>query len=450
MKRYGKNIGLVLIGFFLSVQPVFAESVSRQQVDRIEKKAQDQAQKHKRLQVQTAEVEKDLNKLNQQMISAAQKLQQEETQTTKSEEELKQLEERLALQQQNFEAEYSKLAETLTALQNLSLHPSQSLIIAPLSPVDVMRGAVLMRESVPYLHQNAEKIKADLQKIEDQKSKVEAKLESLKKQKLQLQQQRQALRKMADQKQQMRQKLQGETQKVQQEAQKLAEQASDLRELLEKAEAERQRLRRKQEEVRRAARQREEEKRKRLEKEREEAIARLEAEQKQRMASGVSSGFMREDGTMFESDEADTTVEMVDIRPERIKPKAVNFAAAKGRLTRPVSGSVITSYGEELSKGVSSKGMVMKTRPYAQVVAPYDGMVIFSGPFKGYGNLIIVEHDGGYVSLLAGMETIETETGQMLLAGEPVGNMPDVETAKLYFEIRKDQKPINPAPWFGS
>ena len=83
----------------------------------------------------------------------------------------------------------------------------------------------------------------------------------------------------------------------------------------------------------------------------------------------------------------------------------------------------------------------------AQVIAPYDGSVVFSGPFKGYGNLIIIEHGKGYVSLLAGLSSTDTQIGQNLLAGEPVGIMPDNNSAKLYMEIRKDQNPINPEPW---
>lgn len=130
--------------------------------------------------------------------------------------------------------------------------------------------------------------------------------------------------------------------------------------------------------------------------------------------------------------------------------KGADFASARGKLVNPARGTVITAYGQELSKGVTSKGMVMQTRQAAQVIAPYDGSVVFSGPFKGYGNLIIIDHGKGYMSLLAGMASVEAETGQMVLAGEPVGIMPEDGLAKLYIEIRKDKLPVNPAPWFGN
>ena len=123
------------------------------------------------------------------------------------------------------------------------------------------------------------------------------------------------------------------------------------------------------------------------------------------------------------------------------------FQKAKGMLTKPCAGTITTEYGQMISKGVTSKGIIYKTRSEAQVVAPYDGTVIFSGPFKGYGNIIIVEHGDGYLSLLAGLGQIDCEVGQMLLAGEPIGIMPNSNDAKLYVEIRKDRHPINPKPW---
>ena len=124
-----------------------------------------------------------------------------------------------------------------------------------------------------------------------------------------------------------------------------------------------------------------------------------------------------------------------------------NFAHAKGHLQKPVSGVKVTEYGQLISKGVTSKGIVYKTRSQAQVTALFDGTVIFSGPFKGYGNIIIVEHGGGYLSLLAGLGNIDCDVGQKLLAGEPVGTMPKGDNSKLYVEIRKDRHPINPTPW---
>lgn len=116
---------------------------------------------------------------------------------------------------------------------------------------------------------------------------------------------------------------------------------------------------------------------------------------------------------------------MIKFKPEVINEIGDNFVKAKGKLSRPARGSIITAYGQETAKGVSSKGIIIKTRAQAQVIAPFDGSVLFAGPFRGYGNLIIIEHGKGYTSLLAGLDSIDCELGQLLLAGEPIGLMPD-------------------------
>ena len=85
----------------------------------------------------------------------------------------------------------------------------------------------------------------------------------------------------------------------------------------------------------------------------------------------------------------------------------------------------------------------------AQVIAPYEGRVAFSGPFRAYGELLIIEHNGGYHTLLAGMAHIDVAVGQWVLTGEPVGTMGNEVTRKpaLYWEIRRKGQPINPLPW---
>lgn len=429
-------IGLLLAGISLWGGSVCA-APTPDQLQAIEEQAFSQRKKHKRLQAQATQINMELNKLNQNMIKAAKKLQQQEAAMTESETKLKFLSEKLDVSQQDFKRENKKLAEMLRALQNLATHPTQSMLVMPLKPVEVVRSAILMRESVPYLNDRARKIKADLDKIARQKQDVENQLQKLTKQKLALEQQQEKLKKMSAQKVALRKKIEGESQKSKQEAMRLASQASDLRELLEKAEQEQKLRLRKQEEIRRAAKAREEE-----------AQKRLEEEQRRRLKQGAGSGLKTQDGEDYR-DQLEENVNLIQIEPQKTLNTAIDFSGAKGKLTKPVTGNILTSYGQELSKGVTSKGIIFKTRAGAQVVAPYDGTVIFSGPFKGYGNLIIVEHGQGYVSLLAGMSTVDTENGQMVLAGEPVGKMPDADTAKLYVEIRKNQRPVNPAPWFG-
>jgi murein hydrolase activator len=82
------------------------------------------------------------------------------------------------------------------------------------------------------------------------------------------------------------------------------------------------------------------------------------------------------------------------------------------------------------------------------VVAPFDGRVDYVGPFRGYGLILIIRHGGGYHSLLAGMGRVDVTAGQWLLAGEPVGSLPDADDksagATLYLEFRRDGRPVDP------
>ncbi len=97
--------------------------------------------------------------------------------------------------------------------------------------------------------------------------------------------------------------------------------------------------------------------------------------------------------------------------------------------------------------GIHAKGVTIATRSRAQVISPADGVVLFAGPFRGYGQLLIIEYGDGYHMLLAGMDRIDAAVGQSLLAGEPVGTMTDTNAPELYVELRHEGQPINPLPW---
>ena len=94
------------------------------------------------------------------------------------------------------------------------------------------------------------------------------------------------------------------------------------------------------------------------------------------------------------------------LNPGRIEP-AVAFSKTRGVLPLPVSGKRIRSFGDNNKIGSRSKGMVIETRPNAQVTAPSDGWIVYAGKFRRYGNLLIINAGGGYHILLAGMERID-------------------------------------------
>jgi septal ring factor EnvC (AmiA/AmiB activator) len=79
------------------------------------------------------------------------------------------------------------------------------------------------------------------------------------------------------------------------------------------------------------------------------------------------------------------------------------------------------------------------------VVAPADGQVVFAGPFKGYGNILILRHNEDYHSFLAGFGRVDAAVGQVVNAGEPLGRASsDKGQAQIYFELRYRNSPVDP------
>lgn len=142
----------------------------------------------------------------------------------------------------------------------------------------------------------------------------------------------------------------------------------------------------------------------------------------------------------------------------RISP-AIPFSEARGRLNPPVLGVRLREFGAPDGLGGTEKGQSFATRPGASVTAPADGWVVYSGPFRTYGQLLILNAGDGYHVVLAGMDRITVDLGQFVLAGEPVGVMGSapppasaVTTGSsqpvLYVEFRKDGSNVDPAPWW--
>jgi septal ring factor EnvC (AmiA/AmiB activator) len=143
--------------------------------------------------------------------------------------------------------------------------------------------------------------------------------------------------------------------------------------------------------------------------------------------------------------------------PARMKP-AMPFELTKGTLPLPAQGKRLKRFGDADGVGGTLRGISLQTRGEARIIAPTDGWVVYAGPFRSYGNLLIINAGGGYHVLLAGMGRIDVSLGQFVLAGEPVAVMGAVLQAGqgnndnsrpvLYVEFRKDGRPIDPGPWW--
>lgn len=109
----------------------------------------------------------------------------------------------------------------------------------------------------------------------------------------------------------------------------------------------------------------------------------------------------------------------------------------------PVSGRLVAGFGKSAAGRVQSRGISLAARGGAQVVAPGGGRVVFAGPYQGYGTIVIIEHGGGWTSLVTGLAALDTKVGRSVVAGSPLG-IAGPGRPVLTLELRKDGQPVNP------
>lgn len=382
-----------------------SNNVSAAEVAKIEAQAKQASQEKQKIEQQANKVKRELDNINQKMIAAAKKIQNGEDLVREKQERLQQLQEHLSESEQKFSAEHSMLVDTLSALQNLALRPSEAILVQPLSPVEVMRSSILLRGGVHALEGRAEFIRRSIEDISSQKEEIAKNLQDLEAENKQLEQQQDEMQRMIEQKGKMYTQLSARSKEAQEKAKILASQAGNLRDLLDKLEKQK-------------------------------AIQRQQMAEKERQARSRAAAEMRI-----------TNNHSYKPQEQLKQTEPTGFGKAKGKLSRPARGPIVTAFHQEMSKGVASNGIDIKTAAKAQVIAPYDGTVLFAGPFKNFANLLIIDHGEGYTSLLSGLASTNADVGQMLLAGEPVGTMPSGDNVKLHMEIRKNNQPIDPAAW---
>jgi septal ring factor EnvC (AmiA/AmiB activator) len=127
------------------------------------------------------------------------------------------------------------------------------------------------------------------------------------------------------------------------------------------------------------------------------------------------------------------------------------FAQLKGKLTLPVTGTVANRFGDTRPDStVRWKGLFLKTSTGQSVKAVAAGRVVFADWLRGFGNLIILDHGKGYMSLYGNNETLYKQVGDVLRGGDTlaaVGNSGGNEDSGLYFELRHESKPLDPVEW---
>jgi len=293
----------------------------------------------------------------------------------------------------------------LTSLVRVAEAPPESFLFAPQPPLQSFRAALLMGRAVPAIAARSAVLKTDIQTVETLESTVAETEQRYRQEREALADEQVRLQQLVARKAVLQQAASRTADDHRRRLLVLAAQAGTLHELVDRIEAERRK-----EEAERAA---------------------------------PPAG--------HEPHDAVAVVAPPPVRPDPSTPPHHQrpFEEAKGAVVYPVTGSLVGRFGAADANGGQSRGVTFETMPGAQVVAPFDGQVEFAGPFRGYGQILIIAHGDGYHSLLAGLDRLESSVGEWLVAGEPVGTMENgTDKPRLYLELRRNNQPINPAPWF--
>lgn len=368
----------------------------------------------------------DRARLNAALIDTAARVRAGETRAAEVEKRLETLTGSQEAIRRSLDNRRGVIVEVLAALQRMGRRPPPAILAEPADILRAVRASMMLGAVLPELRAETEALAADLAELVDLRAKIAADSETLKRDLAALGQERTRLAALVE----ARQASVSEAEKAlgaeRERARDLARQATTLKELIERMEREVAAAARAADEARRAD------------------AAQARAEEERRRA---------------EADQVAARIAAPLRDPARLAP-AAPFAETKGFLPLPAAGRVVKSFGAPDGFGGVEKGLSIATRAQASVAAPADGWVSFAGPWRSWGQLLIVNAGGGYYIVLAGLDRINVDVGQFVLAGEPVGMMGagGARTAAavaigatdpvLYIEFRKDGSAIDPSPWW--
>ena len=409
-------------------------------LEKLEKELAADRARAEELKAAAAALAREIEDLRARSIAAAKRAQDLESEMTAAEQTLAALTAEEADKAAALAKRRDQLGRTLGALQRLALQPPEAALARSEDPVDSARAALLLQVAVPALEAKAANLRAELGDLAVLRTRIALERDDLAAATASLGIERDRLAALLARKGQLQQSTDAERRDAEARIAKLAGEARDLRELTERLEAEARaeaaRREKARQEAARAA----------------EAQAKAQAQaQAQAKAAAEAEAQVQEQAQQQVSRQVEQQGEQVArlAPPDSLRP----FPEIEASLTMPVRGRVVRLYGQEsVAAGATDKGISIRARAGAQVVAPFDGKIAYAGPFRGYGLILIIDHGGRYHTILAGFDRIDAVVGQWVLAGEPVARMgdPTGSNPELYFELRRTGQAINPLPWLAT
>jgi septal ring factor EnvC (AmiA/AmiB activator) len=370
------------------------------------------AELQQRLKADIAAIGQDRSKLNAQLIDIAAQVRSVETRIVEAEARLRPLDSREQQIRGSLDSRRSEIVEVLAALQRAGRRTPPALLVRPEDALQSLRTAMLLGSVVPELRGRAEKLVGDLTELVTLRKTIATERDRLAIDRDKLRDDQTRLAALVDERQRKQSAIEKDMEAEGARAIALSRQVDGLQGL----------------------------------------IARMEQDLKSAAKAAATASLQ---GAPAGKPNLGALKD-----PARMSP-AIAFASAKGLFALPVNGTRIREFGGSDGAGGAEKGISLATRAGAQVTTPCDGWVVYAGPFRSYGQLLILNAGGGYHVLIAGMERISVNIGQFVLTGEPVATMgtrsqvasilaTNASQPVLYVEFRKDGTPIDPGPWWAA
>ena len=373
--------------------------------------------------------------LQAQLVEAGARVEARERDASAAQVRLAELEREEAELNTRLMAERESLAGVLAALQRLELNAPPALAVTPEDAAEAARAAGLLATIAPELERRANALRADIEALQDVR-------EALTGQRQQVDTARAALASVRSEVEALITARQTAERALRREADDLSRQASRMA-------AEAQSFRQLWDEINRFTN----------------AAPRLAPRRPAPVAVAVTTTTVETNTTLAEA--APVLPDASELPARELASSATSdgsllaalpvdeagglrFADMRGRLRPPAEGVILTRAGRPGPDGITREGLWLETRPGGQVTAPFDGVVVFAGPFQSFEAVVMINTTDGYTLILGGIGLLYAGEGQSVLAGEPVGRMPEREipAPRLYLEIRRGSGAAeNPEDW---
>ncbi|WP_374331165.1 murein hydrolase activator EnvC [Aestuariivirga sp.] len=401
MRHLAVSTALLALALLAPAPPAHAQE--QQQLDTLTQQIESGKANEARIAGEIAAAVQAQDAIAAKLAAIAQSIQSQEVTVAQSEKELAKLRQDRARILTELGEKQDVLSELLAGLQRLEQNPPPALVVDPGDILAALRGAMLLGTIAPELQGEAQALATKLDQLKTLEATITARRDDVAREIARLNDERGALGDLVAQKRALVSQGTADLEAERQRTAELAQKAKSLKQLLSNLDAQRQ-----QQEAAKAE------------------------EQRQR-----------------ESQEA------------LLRQPRVAFPDARGKLPFPAQGAIVRRFGEPDGLGRDTQGVMIATRANAQVTTPADGKVEFAGPFRSYGQVVILNPGGGYRVLLAGMDKVTASVGEFLRAGEPVGEMgsgpasvtlfgdvvPDGRPV-LYIEFRDGTEAIDSGPWW--